>query len=157
MCLVICKSRKNWPKQKGFLCHGQWKWDPDRHIHRPPRHNSRGRHSGGALLERSHEASAESTLCSSPVGNKINSKNLYQVKLIGKYCGSRVGVEVGGGAIKPLYFRFMPFLIWATVKLMFYQYLLLIFAPEWRKDAQAQHKYEGGTARFKKRRELTLK
>lgn len=51
----------------------------------------------------------------------------------------------------------MLFLIWATEKLMFCQYLLLIFAPEWRKDAQAQHKYEGGIASFEKRKELTLK
>lgn len=66
-------------------------------------------------------------------------------------------MEVVGGAIKSRYFRFMLFLIWVTVEPMFCQYLLLIFAPEWRKDAQAQHKYEGGTESYEKRKELTLK
>lgn len=40
---------------------------------------------------------------------------------------------------------------------MFCQYLLLIFASEWRKDAQTQHKYEGGTESYEKRKELALK
>lgn len=47
-------------------------------------------------------------------------------------------MEVVGGAIKSRCFRFLLFLIWVTVKPMFCQYLLLIFAPEWRKDAQAR-------------------
>lgn len=104
---IICQS------QKGFLCSSQWEWgDPDRHIHRPPGHNSRGRHSGGgSLLEWSHQTSAEPTLCGGSVGNKINTKNLYQVKLISKYCGSRVGVEVVGGAVKSLFpFHAVPYL-----------------------------------------------
>lgn len=66
-------------------------------------------------------------------------------------------MEVVGGAIKSRYFRFMLFLIWVTVKPMFCQYLLLIFAPEWEKDTQAQHKYEGGAESYEKRKELTLK
>lgn len=92
-----------------------------------------------------------------PVGIKTNAENLYEATLMSKYWGSWVGVEVVGGAIKSRYFRFMLFLIWVTVEPMFCQYLLLIFAPEWRKDAQAQHKYEGGTERYEKRKELTLK
>ena len=62
-----------------------------------------------------------------------------------------------GGTVKSRYFRCRLFLIWVTAKPMFCQYLLLIFAPAWRKDARAQHKCEGGIESYEKGKELTLK
>ena len=147
MLVLLLQSRKHLPKQKKISM--PWpmrmRWSDQTPI------GSHGT-TPGLFIAWSPWIWAGPTLCGSPVGNKINTTNLYAVKLISKHWGSPVGVEVVGGTIKSRHFRFMLVLIWVTVKPMFCQYFLLIFAPGWRKDAQAQHKCEGGTESYETRK-----